>query len=193
VTFDGRSLLRLGLLVLGFVVIQVSGVSQIQILGSSANLVPLLVGAVALYAGSIPGAAVGFSAGLLLDLAVGGDLGSSSLVLTSLGYAIGRYREVRDPAHSLAPIPVALVATAGWGLVYAAVSFMLSSGASVSALVLRDLLVTVVLNVLIALPIFVLVRRVLRPVLLVDPLERRRRRRGPRSAAPIGLRGFEVR
>ena len=58
----------------------------------------LLVGAVALYAGSIPGAAVGFSAGLLLDLAVGGDLGSSSLVLTSIGYAIGRYREVRDPA-----------------------------------------------------------------------------------------------
>ena len=192
-TFDARSLLRLGLLVLGFVVIQVSGVSQIQLAGASANLVPLLVGAVALYGGSIPGAAVGFSAGLLLDLAVGGDVGSSSLVLTAVGYGIGRYREVRDPAHSLAPIPIALVATVGWGLVYTAVSFMLSSGASVSAFVLRDLLVTVVLNVLIALPIFVLVRRVLRPVLLVDPLERRRRRRGPRDAAPIGLRGFEVR
>jgi len=32
----------------------------------------------------------------------------------------------------------------------------------------------------------------MRPVLAVDPLELRRRRRGPREAGPLGLRGLEV-
>jgi rod shape-determining protein MreD len=187
---SGSAFLRVAALGFGFVVIQVSGVSQIQVLGASANLVPLFVAAVALYAGSVPGAAAGFGVGLLLDLAVGGDVGASSLVLTAVGYGLGRYREVRDPAHSLAPIPIAAVATLTFGLGFAAVSFMLSADADVSALVLRDLLVTTILNVLLALPAFVLVRRVLRPVLVVDPLERRRRRRGPRPTGPIGLRGM---
>ena len=187
---NGSAFLRAGGLCLAFVIVQVSAISQIHLLGGGANIVPLYVAAVALYAGSIPGAAAGFSAGLLLDLAVGGDVGASSLVLTAVGYGLGRYREVRDPAHSLAPLPVAAVATLAYALGFAAVSFMLSSEADVSALVLRDTVVTVILNCLIALPAFVLVRRVLRPVLVVDPLERRRRRRGPRPTGPIGLRGI---
>ncbi len=186
----GNAYFRAGALALGFVIVQVSGVSQIHILGGTANLVPLYVAAVALYAGAVAGAAAGFAAGLLLDLAVGGDLGASSLVLTAVGYSLGRYREVRDPAHSLAPIPVAAIATLAYLLGFAAVSFMLSSDADVSALVIRDMVVTTILNSLIALPAFVLVRRVLRPVLVVDPLERRRRRRGPRPTGPIGLRGI---
>ena len=48
------------------------------------------------------------------------------------------------------------------------------------------------LNALLAMPVFVLVRRLLRPVLAVDPLELRRRRRAPLAAGPIGLRGLEV-
>jgi len=40
--------------------------------------------------------------------------------------------------------------------------------------------------------VFGLVRRVIRPVLAVDPLERRRRRQRPRESGPLGLRGMEV-
>jgi rod shape-determining protein MreD len=161
------------------------------VLGGIADITPLLIAAVALYAGSVPGAATGFFTGLLLDLALGTSLGASSLVLTAVGYGVGRYREQRDPSHGLTPIPVAAAATAGYVLAYAAVSFMLSIDAPVSLLVVREMLMTVLLNALIAMPFFAVSRRVLRPVLLVEPGPRARRD-STVSSGPIGLRGLEV-
>ena len=182
-------ILRVGLLVLGAVVVQISGLAQIDVLGGNFDLVPLTVAAIALYGGSVPGAVSGFACGLLLDLAVGGDVGASSLVLTGVGYSVGRFREVRDPGHGLTPIPVAAAATLGYGAGIAVVSFMLSVDSEVSALVFRIMLVNALLNALIALPVFVFTRRVLRPALIVDPVERRRRR-APAATKPIGLRGL---
>ena len=185
------SVVRVALMILAAVVFQIACLVQIQVLGGVADMMPLLVAAVALYAGSVPGAATGFFTGLMADLALGSSLGASSLVLTAVGYGVGRYREQRDPAHGLAPIPVAAAATAGYVLAYSAVSFMLSVDAPVSLLVLREMLVTVVLNALIALPFFAVTRRLLRPVLLVQPGPRGRR--DPTvSSGPIGLRGLEV-
>lgn len=186
------SFVRVGALLLLTVVLQVSVVGQIWILGGTADLVPLVVAAVAYYAGSLAGCATGFALGLLLDLAVGATMGASSLVLTAVGYGVGRFRELRDPSHGLLPIPVGVAATAAWVTAYAAVSFMLDAGTTVSALVLRDMVVTILLNALLALPVFVGVRKLLRPSLLVDPLELRRRRRPPRESGPLGLRGLEV-
>jgi rod shape-determining protein MreD len=184
--------LRLGLLILAVIVLQVSAMAELRVLGGSADLVPLLVAAVALYGGSVAGAATGFTTGLLLDLALGQTLGASSLVLSAVGYGVGRFREVRDPSHGLVAIPVAAAATAGWVTAFAAVSFMLEFEASVSALVFREMLVTIVLNTVLALPFFALVRRVMRSAFAVDPTELRRRRRAPRESGPIGLRGLEV-
>lgn len=186
------SFLRCGAIALAAVILQVSGLGSGRVLGGYLDLVPLAVAAVAIYAGSVPGAAMGFCTGLLLDLVVGQTMGISSLILTAVGYGVGRYREVRDPAHGLMPIPVGAAATFAWVLSFAAVSFMLDVGASVSPLVFREMLATTLLGALFALPVFVLCRRVLRPVLLVDPVEARRRRRPPREAGPIGLRGLEV-
>jgi rod shape-determining protein MreD len=184
---------RTGLLVLLTVVLQLSGFSQMRILGGYIDLIPLVVAAVAIYAGSVTGSIVGFCVGLLVDLALGQNLGATSLVLTALGYGVGRYRDLRDPAHGLLPIPVAAAATFGYVLAVAAVSFMLEIGASVSTLVLREALITVLLNVAMALPFFALVRRVLRPVLAVDPAARMKRRADPIESGPLGLRGLEVR
>ena len=154
-------------------------------------MVPLAVAGVAIYAGSVSGAAMGFATGVLLDLAVGGTMGVSSLVLTAVGYAVGRYREVRDPAHGLMPIPVGAAATLGWLATFAAVSFMLDVGASVSPCDLprdardqrrrsaaRD-------TRLLDLPEAA-------AVLVIDPFELRRRRGRPRQAGPLGLRGLEI-
>ena len=185
------TVLRVALMILVVVVFQIACLVQIRVLGGVADITPLLVAAVALYAGSVPGAATGFFTGLLLDLALGTSLGASSLVLTAVGYGVGRYREQRDPSHGLTPIPVAAAATAGYVLAYAAVSFMLSIDAPVSLLVVREMLVTVLLNALIAMPFFAVTRRILRPVLLVEPGPRSRR--DPTvSSGPIGLRGLEV-
>jgi rod shape-determining protein MreD len=183
---------RVGLLLLAAVVLQLSAVSPTEVLGGSFDLIPLTVAAVALYAGSVTGCATGFSAGLLLDLATGGTMGLSSLVLTAVGYGVGRFRELRDPSHGLLPIPVGAAATFGWLAAFAAVSFMLDVGATVSPLVAREMVVTTCLNTLVALPVFGFVRRVLRPSLAVDPVALRRRRSGPRETGPLGLRGLEV-
>jgi len=191
VIVTGGSIFRTGLLVLLGVVIQISGLSQFHVLGASPDLTPLIVAAVALWAGSVPGAVTGFFVGLLLDLALGQNLGSSSLVLSAVGYGVGRYGELRDPAHGLIAIPVGAAATAGYLTAFAAVSFMLETAPSISALVLRDTLVTTILNAIIAVPIFGLVRRVIRPVLLAQPAGRRRRAH-TRETGPIGLRGLEV-
>jgi rod shape-determining protein MreD len=192
VTATPGAFVRVGLLLLLAVVLQLSVVGQIPILGGYADLVPLAVAGVAYYAGSVSGAATGFAAGVLLDLATGATMGASSLVLTAVGYGVGRFREVRDPAHGLLPIPVGAAATLGWVTAFAAVSFMLDISATVSPLVIRDMLVTTLLNALLAPPVFALWRRVLRPSLAVDPFELRRRRRGPRETGPLGLRGLEI-
>jgi rod shape-determining protein MreD len=184
--------LRVGVLLLLAVVVQLSGLSQLHILGGRLDLVVLVVAAVAYYGGSIAGCATGFAAGFLLDLASGATMGVSSLVLTAVGYGVGRFREVRDPSHGLLPLAVGAASTGAFLVAFAAVSFMLDVGASVSPLVIRDAIVTTLLNVLLALPVFTGVRKLLRPSLKYDPLEVRRRRRPPRETGPIGLRGLEV-
>lgn len=191
-TLTPGSFARAGLIAFTIVILQISGLGSIQVLGVTPSLIPLGVAAVAIYAGSIPGAAMGFATGLLLDLAVGSPVGVSSLVLTAVGYAVGRYREVRDPAHGLMAIPVGAAATLGFLATFAAVSFMLDVGPSVSGLIFADMVAATLVGALLAVPVFWLCRRLLRPALSVDPFERRRRRGSPRESGPLGLRGMEI-
>jgi rod shape-determining protein MreD len=183
---------RIALLVILTVVIQVSGVQSIALLGGSIDLIPLVVGAIALYGGCIAGAAVGFCCGLLLDLIVGQDVGASSLVLTAVGYFVGRYGEVNEPANALLPIPVGAATTAAYLIGATIVSLMLGFDATISVLAFRDMFLTVFLNTLVALPVFALVRKIIRPVLTRDPLDRRRKRAAPIESGPIGLRGLGI-
>ena len=183
---------RCGLLLLLAVTLQLSTFSQLVVLGGNADITVLVVAALALYAGSVPGAIVGFITGFLLDIALGQELGATSLVLTVVGYFAGRFMELRDPAHGLIALPVGLAASVGYVAGAAAVHFMLDVGASVSILALREMIATILLNTILALPVFALVRRAVRPVLLYDPLERRRRRAAPQASGPIGLRGLDV-
>jgi rod shape-determining protein MreD len=186
------ALIRVGLLLVVAVVLQLSFLSQLGVLGGHIDIVVLVVAAVSYYGASIAGCATGFAAGFLLDLLSGATMGVSSLVLTAVGYGVGRFREVRDPSHGLLPLAVGAAATGGFMVAFAAVSFMLDVGATVSPLVIRDAIVTTLLNVLPALPVFTGTRKLLRPVLKVDPLDVRRRRRPPRETGPLGLRGLEV-
>ena len=192
-TLSIGTFVRTGLLLLLVVMLQITTISPLHILGGNADIIVLFVAAIGLYAGSVPGAIVGFIAGLMLDTALGQTLGATSLVLTVVGYFVGRFSEVRDPAHGLIPLPVGLFATMGYVLATAAMQFMLDVGAQVSILALREMIATMLLNTLIALPVFAGVRRVVRPVLTYDPMERHRSRRAETTpAGPIGLRGLDV-
>jgi rod shape-determining protein MreD len=90
VILSAGALLRVGLVLLLAVVLQLSALSQIGIVGGQADVVVLVVAAVAYYGGSVSGCATGFAAGFLLDLASGATMGASSLVLTAVGYGVGR-------------------------------------------------------------------------------------------------------
>jgi hypothetical protein len=113
-------------------------------------------------------------------------------VLTAVGYFVGRYGEVNEPAHGLLPLPVAAATTASYLIGTTIVSLMLAFDASLSILAFRDMFLTVFLNTLVALPVFALIRRILRPVLTRDPLDRRRKRAAPIESGPIGLRGLGI-
>ena len=166
---------RLALLGLIGAIVQLTAVSQITVLGVPADLSPLIVACVGFLCGSIAGAAFGFSLGLFVDLALMQTLGVTSLVLTAVGYGAGRIRELRDPAHGLAPVAVGAAATAVAAVGFAVLQFLLGVEAPVSLMLVRQILITIVLNTLLALPVYALCRRALQPFLPDDPRRRRRR------------------
>jgi rod shape-determining protein MreD len=174
-------------LLVGFlaVVIQVAAVSQISIFGVSADLSPLVVMSVGLLAGSMIGSIAGFGMGLLVDMMLVQTLGVTSLLYIVIGYWSGRLRELRDPAHELVPLGVGAAATAVAGIGMAVIQFLLGVDAPVSLLLFQQILLTVLVNSLIALPVYALVRRALNPALPEDPRRRRRRRYTTGGLSPL--------
>ena len=170
-----RLILRLLVLAFATVVIQQAAISQISIFGVSADLGPLVVMSVGLLAGSMAGAITGFGTGLLVDLVLVQTLGVTSLLYIAIGYWSGRLRELRDPAHGLVPLALGAAVTAFAGLGMALIQFLLGVNAPVSLLLFQQIFITVLVNSLIALPVFAIVRRLIRPTLPDDPRRRRRR------------------
>lgn len=174
-TVSTSSVIRLGLLGLLGYLLQLTTISQITVFGVPADLTPLLVAFAGFICGSMTGAMFGFSLGLFVDLMPGHTLGVNSLVFTAVGYGAGRIRELRDPAHGLAPVAVGAAATAIAAVGFALLQFLLGVKAPVSLLLLRDTLMIVLLNTLIALPVYALMHRLLARFLPDDPRRRRRR------------------
>jgi rod shape-determining protein MreD len=168
-------ILRLAVLGVFVVLLQVSAITQIELFGTNADVVPLVIAAVGLLAGSVSGACFGFFVGLFLDLALVQTVGLSSLVYVGVGYGAGRFREMRDPQGALVPLAVGAAATALATIGYSLMQFLLGVDAPVSFLLARDILATVLLNAIIATPVYAAVRRILLPALPEDPRRRRRR------------------
>ena len=149
------------LLIFGAAILQVTVFSQIDILGGYPDVVLLTLMAIALLRGSIYGAALGFFAGLIVDTANLGTLGVTSLLLTIAGYWIGRYGETtgRDRLH--APFVSVAVATVLVQLGALILHYLLGDDVSARAVLLDTLPSKVLLNLLLTLPVYALVRRLL--------------------------------
>ena len=158
---SAADVVKAALLVFAAAVLQTSIVSSLDVRGGAPDLVLVVLVCLALLHGSIAGAAAGFAAGLLVDTATLATLGVSSLLLTVAGYWAGRYGETtgRDRGHA----PVAAVVTVTVLAAFAAYALHFLIGDQVSARhVFREaLLPTVALNLLLALPVFALVRRLI--------------------------------
>lgn len=161
------------ILVLG-VLLQLSFFSQVELLHTSPDILPALIVVLGLLGGSMAGAAAGFSVGLLVDCLLVAPLGASSLVLLTTGYLAGLYRERFDVTSSLLPPLMCMGLTMFAIAAFGAMQLMLGVDASVSVLVVRDLVVKSIYAFFLGVPIYLATRRLLRPALIEDRAGRRR-------------------
>jgi rod shape-determining protein MreD len=166
---------RISLLAVAVVFFQTGVVSELPVLGVNADLSPLLVAFVGLLCGSMVGAVTGFAVGLLVDLALVQTLGVTSLIFTLIGYWAGRLRELRDPQAALTPLLVGAAASAASMVGYSLMEFLLGVDAPVSLELVRQIVLGVLVNAVVALPFWAVVRRSLEGGLPDDPRRRRRR------------------
>jgi rod shape-determining protein MreD len=174
-TLSAGLLTRIAVLVVAVVFFQIGVVSEVPVFGVAIDLSPLVVAFVGLLCGSTIGAATGFAVGLLVDLALVQTLGLTSLILTLVGYWCGRLRELRDPQAAITPLLVGAAATATSLVGYSLMEFLLGVDAPVSLELLRQIVLGVLVNTIVALPMWIIVRRCLIGSLPHDPRRRRRR------------------
>jgi rod shape-determining protein MreD len=138
--------------------------ARIKVFGGTPDLLLVTLVALALLRGSIYGALGGFFGGLVADVATLETLGLTSLVLTVAGYWIGRYGETtgRDRLH--APFVSVAVVTVLYLEGSLLLHFVLGEPASARHVLLDALPPEVVLNLLLAAPVYALARRLLRPL-----------------------------
>jgi len=168
-------LVRIAVLAVVVVFVQIGVVSEVPLFGVSIDISPLLVVFVGLLCGSTVGALTGFAVGLLVDLTLVQTLGVTSLIFTLIGYWSGRLRELRDPQAALTPLLVGAAGTAAALVGYSLMEFLLGVDAPVSLELVRQIFIGILLGAMVALPMWVIVRRSLVGALPEDPRRRRRR------------------
>jgi rod shape-determining protein MreD len=166
---------RIAVLSVIVVFVQTGVVSEVPVFGVRVDLAPLVVAFIGYLSGSTTGALAGFSVGLLVDLTLVQTLGVSSLIFTLIGYWAGRLRELRDPQGALIALLVGAAAATVSMVGYSLIEFLLGVDAPVSWDLLRQIVLGVVVDTLVALPFWALVRRIIEPSLPDDPRRRRRR------------------
>ena len=161
--------LKAGALLLFAALVQVSITSNIKVASGHPDVLLVLVIGIALLRGPSFGAAAGFWAGLVLDIASFQTLGLTSLLLTLAGYCAGRFGEVTKKSSAQPALVAITIGTIGVGLGSAVIHFMLGETVSASEFFVGMLLPTLALNLLLAYPLYGLCRR----IFPVAPRERR--------------------
>lgn len=166
---------RIALIAVVGVLLQLSFFSRVAIFHTSPDILPALVVVLGLLGGTMTGAVAGFSIGLLVDGLLVEELGGSSLVLLGVGYLAGLFRERFEMHSPLVPPLLCMGLTFVAELGFAAVQLMLGVDAPISPLIIRDLLLKSIFAFFLGWPIYLGVRRVLRPALVEDSRVRRGR------------------
>ena len=135
-----KILARLVAIVVLGVLLQLSFFSQVAVFHVSPDLLPVLVVSLGLLGGTMTGAVSGFSVGFLLDCLLVEPLGGASLVLLATGYLAGLFRERFEIHSPLVPPLLCMGLTVFAELGFGAIELMLGGDATVSGLVVRDLL-----------------------------------------------------
>ncbi len=153
--------LKAAALVLLAAIAQLTVLNPLEAFDGPADLLLCTLVAVALLRGAAFGALAGFWAGLVVDIASLSTLGLTSLLFVLVGYSVGWFGEATS-IRSSQPARVA-IATVGATVVFfagtALVTVLLDDTIALGSSLVRTFLPTVLLNVLIAYPVFWVVRK----------------------------------
>ena len=143
--------------------------SSILVFGGAPDLLLVVVVSLGLLRGSVVGAFFGFGAGLVVDLVTLDTLGVTSLVLTLAGFWAGRYGETTGRGRALAPLVAVGVITVLAGVFGFTLHYLLGEEVVARQALVNTLLPTLVLNLILAFPVYGLVRRTVGVRLALEP------------------------
>ena len=165
--------LRATLLVLVAVLPQVTIATDLDVLGGRPDLVVIVVVSLALLRGPLAGAAAGFAGGFLVDALGLGVIGATSLTLTTVGYLVGVFGERLRETAAVRPLLLIGLASIVAGLGELVVAVLVGSGPAVSPGLFLAVVPGSMLNVLLAIALYPLIRLALRRrqprTILIDP------------------------
>jgi rod shape-determining protein MreD len=172
---ESRLVLRLFCVGFGAVLIQNAFFSDLRLVSGQIDILPLVALAVGFLAGPTGGAATGFGMGLLADLLIGAPLGLTALALLVIGEIGGRVGSARDPDGIFVPMLTGAVVTFAALIAGSIFQVLLGAPSAASWALLQEIVVTSLLNGLVAPLIYRATRRSLIGALPRDPRQRRRR------------------
>jgi rod shape-determining protein MreD len=138
--------------------LQTTVAPNIRILGANPDFVLIFVVAVALLRGAEIGAAFGFVAGGIVSLALFEPPGVRSLTLIAVGYLAGRYAETADLPPTVAPVVCVFVGSLIAETLSLLAQFLLGRQAPLFYLAGRWIIPLLILNTLLAAPLYLVAR-----------------------------------
>lgn len=151
-------MLRIFAILLLAVVVQTTLAPFLTVLGTKPDVALVVIVCLAMMRGPVLGAIIGFSAGLLIDVALVQTLGISSFLFTLAGYFSGRYAEGVDLDSWFPPVITVFISSLVVQLLNSVIMFLLGVQASADFILLRVVLPSAFLNALLAAPVFIICR-----------------------------------
>ena len=155
---SASAVLRATLVLFVAAMLQTVIVSSIVIDGGAPDLLLVVVVALGLVRGAIPGAVFGFTAGLIVDLVTLDTMGITSLVLTLAGFWAGRYGETVGRDRRFAPVIAVGTLTLLAGLFGYVLHYLLGEDVVARHALVTALMPAFVLNLALSLPVCAVVR-----------------------------------
>lgn len=153
-----REIVRLVVTLLAAVLLQTTIAPHIRILGANPDFALIIVVCVALLRGAEVGAIFGFLTGGLVAVALMEPVGLGAFIFVLVGYYAGRYAETADLSAGFAPLVSAFAATFVATALYAIAQVLLERQAPLGFFLGRVFVPSLILNTLLAGPLYVVVR-----------------------------------
>jgi rod shape-determining protein MreD len=153
---------RLAVVLLIAILLQTALAPHLRLLGAYPDFALIVVVCVALVKGSETGAVFGFLTGFISAVALMEPFGLSAFVFVLIGYLAGRYAETADLSAGYAPLVSVFSATLLANLLLAMAQFLLAREVPLGFFLGRVLVPSLILNTLLAAPLYLVVRLWLR-------------------------------